>query len=596
MSKRLSFVSALAVLLATLLQPWLLARQQSIPVTTGVPFASLDEAELREWLTYLASDALQGRRAFSEGYGLAAAFVAERLREAGVTPLGEDGTYFQTVSRRGYRVTRSSTVTVERAGETRVFRHGEHVSFAANSGGQQALQFDSVRFAGYGIVDGASSAQTARELEGQLVVWMPGTPGTAAAGTGRGGRSGGRSSALVQTGGAAAVIQFQPAPPSPGPEELAAEAAVTAARQSLSDAEAGLNAARREGGTGRRGRGGGRAGGRAAPVPDLATILPVDALVPPQFTADEQVLAFLLAGAPTPFAELRAMSDRGDPLPSFSLGDVSVTIEIDNEFDVISADLSKNVVAMVEGVDPVLKNTYVLLGAHLDHVGWQETEGAGSVRCPAAPGDIIFNGADDDASGSTALVGIAKAFARGPRPRRSVVFVWHTAEESGLLGSTYHAEMPVVPLDQVQAQLNVDMIGRNRDDDPAQENTVYLVGADRISTDLHNVIVDTNGSLAAPLTLDYQYNDPDDTESFYTRSDHYSYARKGIPVAFFFTGTHPDYHCPTDHADRILFPKLVRVADLIYRTAFNLANAEQQLRRDGRGPRAGVGFQGRLEE
>ena len=133
-------------------------------------------------------------------------------------------------------------------------------------------------------------------------------------------------------------------------------------------------------------------------------------------------------------------------------------------------------------------------------------------------------------------MGIAKAFATGPRPKRSVVFVWHAGEESGLLGSRYMADFPVVPLEKVQAQFNIDMIGRNRDDNAAESNTVYVIGADRISTDLHNLVEATNGGLAKPVTLDYKYNDPADPNSFYTRSDHYSYAAKGIPIAFFFTG------------------------------------------------------------
>jgi Zn-dependent M28 family amino/carboxypeptidase len=156
------------------------------------------------------------------------------------------------------------------------------------------------------------------------------------------------------------------------------------------------------------------------------------------------------------------------------------------------------------------------------------------------------------------------------------------------------ADHPVVPLANVQAELNIDMIGRDRDDDQRQANTVYVIGADRISTDLHNLIVQTNQTLPDPLTLNYEYNDPSDPNSFYTRSDHYSYASKGIPIAFFFTGTHPDYHCVTDQVERIIFPKLVRVAQMIYETGFSLADSPNVLLRDNRGPRAGNGFRGLL--
>jgi Zn-dependent M28 family amino/carboxypeptidase len=151
-----------------------------------------------------------------------------------------------------------------------------------------------------------------------------------------------------------------------------------------------------------------------------------------------------------------------------------------------------------------------------------------------------------------------------------------------------------VPLDKVQCQLNIDMIGRNRDDQPDQVNNVFVIGADRISTDLHNLVVDTDATLAKPVHLDYEYNDPNDANSFYTRSDHYSYALKGIPIAFFFTGTHPDYHGAGDQVEKIIFPKLVSIAQLVYQTGFNAANTDKILERDNKGPRTGVGFQGKI--
>jgi Zn-dependent M28 family amino/carboxypeptidase len=174
--------------------------------------------------------------------------------------------------------------------------------------------------------------------------------------------------------------------------------------------------------------------------------------------------------------------------------------------------------------------------------------------------------------------------------------MWHAGEEAGLLGSRYNADFPVVPLEKVQCQLNIDMIGRNRDNDPTQENNVFVIGADRISTDLHNLVVETDATLAKPVHLDYEYNDPSDPNSFYTRSDHYSYAAKGIPIAFFFTGTHPDYHQVGDQVEKILFPKLVSIAQLVYQTGFNAANTDKVLNRDNLGPRSGRGFQGTIKK
>jgi Zn-dependent M28 family amino/carboxypeptidase len=160
-----------------------------------------------------------------------------------------------------------------------------------------------------------------------------------------------------------------------------------------------------------------------------------------------------------------------------------------------------------------------------------------------------------------------------------------------LYGSRYNADFPVVPLDAIQAQLNLDMVGRddcnNLEGD--YSNTLFVVGADRISTDLHNIIVETNAASKTPLTLDYELNDPGDPENIYTRSDHYSYASKGIPIAFFTTGLHPDYHRTSDNVDKIVFPKMARIAELVYRTGLGIANSERPLARDNRGSRTGFG-------
>jgi Zn-dependent M28 family amino/carboxypeptidase len=275
---------------------------------------------------------------------------------------------------------------------------------------------------------------------------------------------------------------------------------------------------------------------------------------------------------------------------------VKITIEVDNSYVPVMTRLTRNVVGMVEGGDPALKDTYVLFGAHLDHVGYAETarDVRGRVNNPI-DADRIWNGADDDGTGTTAELAIAKAFATGPRPRRSVVFVWHSGEEANLYGSRYNADFPIVPLEKVQCQLNIDMIGRNRDNEPGQADSVFVIGADRISTDLHNLIVDTNAKLPDPLTLDYEYNDPSDPNSFYTRSDHFSYASKGVPIAFFFTGEHADYHANSDSVEKILFHKQARIAQLVYRVGFAVADSGQALRRDERGPRAGRGFSGKLD-
>jgi len=139
------------------------------------------------------------------------------------------------------------------------------------------------------------------------------------------------------------------------------------------------------------------------------------------------------------------------------------------------------------------------------------------------------------------------------------------------------------------------MVGRNKCDEASEANTVYVVGADRISTELHNVNEDANAALPSPLTLNYDLNDPSDLESIYTRSDHYSYASKGVPIIFFTTGLHRDYHYVTDEVDKIEFPKMAKIAALVYGTAARVANLDHQPARDNLGPRVGKGQSGRIE-
>jgi hypothetical protein len=636
----LKAVLVVSTLVAAMAQPWRLIAQAPQPAT-GVKYAQVSENDMKEWLTYLSSDELQGRQVFTEGYGLAAQYIAEHLKQWGVKPLNPDGTYFQPVKLKGYRVTRNSSVTVDANGQQRTFKHGDHVTFSVNSGGKQSLTFTGVEFLGYGQVND----YTGRNVKGKLVITVPNlAPAPAGAGGGRGGRGGGGGGATAA--GAAAVITFAPAVvPSPAEQALAqAQAALTQANAAVAQAQQALRGGAAGGGRGGFGGGGGRGGGcAAANPPDFTTVTRVDGTVTPQFTGDETFFEALFNGSGTKFADIKAKAENGEALSPMSLTG-KVTINIDNNYEVINEQLSHNVVGWIEGSDPVLKDTYVMFGAHLDHIGYSQTGGgragdtsgcrrrspeaqaavvaAGKtvqrITTPGAAGgpggggggggggrggapaanpvpfdqrDIINNGADDDGSGSTAELAVAKAFATGPKPKRSIVFMWHTGEEAGLYGSRYNADFPLVPTEKVQVQLNMDMVGRDDCDNIEGDftNTVFVVGADRISTDLHNLVVQTNGTMSKPLNLDYELNDANDPEGVYTRSDHYSYAAKGIPIAFFTTGLHPDYHRVTDTVDKITFPKMARIAQLVYETGFSVANTERLLERDNKGPRTGFG-------
>ncbi|PYT06717.1 MAG: hypothetical protein DMF60_08690 [Acidobacteria bacterium] len=313
-----------------------------------------------------------------------------------------------------------------------------------------------------------------------------------------------------------------------------------------------------------------------------------------------------LRGADVKYAELKEKAAKGEPLPGFALKNVRISFNLDASYQTVHTQYTRNVVGIIEGSDPKLKDTYVAFGAHYDHVGYFEGEanqGANAPRSLRAPGpvtpgataDRVWNGADDDGSGTVTIMGVAKAFATGPKPRRSLVFVWHSGEEKGLLGSRYFADYPTVPMDKVIAQVNMDMVGRNRDDKAEEASTVYIVGSDRISTEFHNITVDANGPLAKPLKLDYEMNDPTDLEQIYYRSDHYSYAAKGVPIVFLTTGLHPDYHHNTDSVEKINFEKMARIGQYAYEIGVRTANMDHAPARDNRGPRVGRTVSGKLK-
>ena len=248
----------------------------------------------------------------------------------------------------------------------------------------------------------------------------------------------------------------------------------------------------------------------------------------------------------------------------------------------MSTKWTQNVVALWEGTDPKLKSEMVAVGAHYDHVGTN----------PNAPGeDKIWNGADDDGSGTVAVLSIAEALAKAKvRPKRSVLLVWHAGEEKGLWGAEYFNKFPTVDIKNVVAQLNIDMIGRSLDpakvikcDQPrklcnenlTKANEIYVIGSEMMSSTLGAVVKATNG---AYLNMDYnyKYDDPNDQERFFFRSDHFHYAVNGIPITFWFDGVHEDYHQPSDHPDKIDYQKMQKVARTIFLTMWQLTELRER--------------------
>ncbi|MBL7734724.1 MAG: M28 family peptidase [Chitinophagaceae bacterium] len=231
---------------------------------------------------------------------------------------------------------------------------------------------------------------------------------------------------------------------------------------------------------------------------------------------------------------------------------------------------SSNVLGYIEGTDK--KEEAVVITAHYDHLGKKDDS-------------TIYYGADDDGSGTVAVMEMAKAFAKskqdGHGPRRSIVFMTVSGEEKGLWGSSYYSENPAWPLDKTTVNINIDMIGRteSKRSSPETMNYLYVIGDNRLSSDLRPISEETNDKYTK-LYLDYRFNAPDDPQRIFYRSDHYNFAKKGVPVIFYFNGLHEDYHRPGDTPDKINYPLLQKRAQLIFHTAWEIANRDEMLKRD----------------
>lgn len=272
--------------------------------------------------------------------------------------------------------------------------------------------------------------------------------------------------------------------------------------------------------------------------------------------------AILKSGKMKPFAELAKKIAKKKRAYSKALK-TSISADVIMEKEKIEGE---NVLCFIEGSDPELSKEVVVISAHFDHVG--------------VMGGKIYNGADDDGSGTVTAMEIAKAFQQakleGHGARRSILVLHVSGEEKGLLGSEWYSENPVFPLKHTVCDLNIDMIGRVDDAHKDNEKYVYVIGSDKLSTELHDISEKTNGTYTN-LELDYTYNDPNDPNKFYYRSDHYNFAKHDIPVIFYFSGVHEDYHQPGDDPEKIMYNKMSEIGKLIFYTAWNVANRDKKL-------------------
>ncbi len=528
MKRQLLHVILVLVLLlqAVQLGPVLAQNPSSTPAKSGEFGAveSITAAQLRDYLYFVASDEMEGRDTPSRGLDLTAKFIALNLSRWGFKPAGDGGTFFQKIPLQSQRLL---------VAETMASLNGQKMTLGTDFIAR-AVSGDAsgpLVFVGHGLQLKSKSLDPYQgiEVRDKLMVVIEGMP----KGVGR--------------------------------NDLRGKVGV--------DYETAESYARKNGAKG------------IVTIPTFtlrfwdrihqqtisanrATLVNSTPATIPTIVASEKIAQQLFAGEKLDYETLKKQITDGQIGASFDLTAAKqMNFAVKASTDPLS---TQNVVAVLEGSDPTLRSEYVAVGAHYDHVG---------VGNPDQNGDKIFNGADDDGSGTVAVLAIAEALARGPKPKRSVILIWHTGEEKGLWGSEWFVEHPTVPLNQIVAQLNIDMIGRSRkagDTDSRNANLtgpdeIYVIGSKMMSSDLGALSEKVNQSYLK-LQFNYKYDDPNDTERFFFRSDHYNYAKKGIPIIFYFDGVHADYHRQSDHPDKIDYDKMEKVTRTVFASLWKLAS------------------------
>ncbi len=486
---------------------------ETVPGTNSI---SPTAGELRRDMLVIASDSFGGRETGTPYAHKAAVWVAERARGLGLEPGGDSGYFHRVPMQRAELIPGPVTVTTA-AGATSTLAFGRDLAFLTALGPGAPLPKNSASaemvFAGYGVADTALKRDDYAGLDvaGKVVV-------------------------------VAALV----------PPEVPADQ-----RKAWEDPQAVFNRL-------------GPALGRGPAAVILLLPDSVYRLAAGQFSGNTISVGAAAADARQPnrvfplmaFAPYRDNSPfvpagwrtggKGQAMPGSRFA--ASYEERQSSFN------GYNIVAIGRGSDPALRNTYVAFGAHYDHIGISS----------GASGDSINNGADDDGSGTVTLLAIARGWMQGPRPKRSGLFVWHIGEEKGLFGSQVFTNKPTVPIDSIVAQLNADMIGRNHPD------SLYIVGPGAApngqSAILGSLVDSVNTASAAPFRFNREWDTTTHPERIYYRSDHYNYARKGIPIVFFTTGLHGQYHQVTDEAALIDYDKMARIGDLMFRTGVALGN------------------------
>ncbi len=491
------------------------AAVSEMPIVT--PFISPDE--LRRDLFVFASDSFGGRATGTPYADKAARFLVARLQALGVEPKGDSG-YWQRVPLKRNTLA-ASELRVSGGPAPRALTLGIDLLILASlgAGALPRLSADAeIVFAGYGIQDSTVRRTdfTGLDVAGKTVVVITGAPPNADSLMRA--KYGSIQNTFMRIAG---VMQRQPA----AIILLVHDTTFTVAQPQF-----------------------------ARPQFELLGDEPAGSSNPPR-ALPMVALARLTSGSPFLPADW-ATNDRSRTMPGSRF--------VARWSERIDTVVTHNVVGVIRGSDPARRNTYVAYGAHYDHVGTSE---------PTADSrDTVNNGADDDGSGSVALLAIARAWMQGPKPARSALFVWHIGEELGLFGSAWFTAHSTVPIDSIVAQINADMIGRNHPD------SLYVVGPGAApngqSRGLGAVLDSVNARETKPFVFNREWDATTHPERIYHRSDHFSYASKGIPIVFLTTGLHPQYHQVTDEAPLIDYSKLSRIGMLMYNVGIALAKRD----------------------
>ncbi len=528
--------------------------------------AAITERDLRIRLYQFADDSMQGRQIGRIGNMKGTDYIGAEVKRLGLVPAGDDGTYFQVLPYHLKTFTSHSRLTANGNPLTWV------TDWVAIPGARAPRAINNVDVIFGGTTGDTTTQITAAQAAGKLVVLLPAVPRPAQAAGPGGGFGFGAGANRFADAAAIATVDLDALTP-------AQRAALAAPAVATSNVVGG--------------RGGGRGGAAGAPVDSVALLKAQVNALSPQATMRI-----------TRDAAARLFTRRS--IDGLSAGNSGATVSASLDFVETPSDYARNVVAIIPGSDPVLRHEYVAIGAHNDHVGLLGTPvdkdsmkafndarnkmlisngmlalapaqlatikvDMDSIRrlIPKARLDSIRNGADDDGSGSMGVLEIAEQIqAMKVKPRRSTLFVWHTGEEAGLIGSAFFTQNPTVPIDSVVAQINIDMIGRGRAEDlpGGGPNYVGVVGSFFDSKDLGEIVQSVNRKLKEPLELDNKYDSTlawSGYNNIYGRSDHYNYAQQGVPIAFFFTGLHGDYHQVSDEAEFIDYPHYAKIANYI---------------------------------